>query len=251
MEYYITQENETTKLKTYVDLDYIDFEEKEMNRTLAWAFIKMHQSDENGWCHEDECLELYSVSDTLIEKVQETCHGHAVGIKIHDGWFEVYFYMDSAKGFENSVKEVLREANYISFEAAFTRDAKWDNYFHELLPDARASIQMQNREIVEALLCEDDDLSIARQVEHYCFFQTASQEARCTERMLDAGFVYKDKVEDKTSEYPYGVALTQKHDVLLETAESMSDTILDLIKPDHGVYTGWSTTLAVDIVEEA
>lgn len=247
MEYYITREKDTAPIKTYVDLQYSDFEAYDENKILAWAFIKMHQSDANGWCHEDECLDLFSLSDTLNKVLQERCQAHAVGIKIHEGWFELYFYMPQAKGFENSVKEVLRGANYTSFDVGSARDGKWNNYSHELLPDARQYIQMQNRETIEALLAESDDLSIVRDVEHYCFFQTKTQTTRFSERMQDKGFLYKEEVEDPSSEHPYGVALVQQHEVTMSAVEAVSDLIFQELKADHGIYAGWSTILGADV----
>lgn len=246
MEYYLAKEDDIS-VKTYVDLAYIDFELQDEKRIFAWVFVKMHKSDAQGWCHEDECLKLFELSDTINEKLQKSCEAVHVGIKIHEGWFELYFYLFQAKGFENSVRSVLKEAGYISFEVGSHKDTHWSSYYKDLLPDARQYIQMQNRETIEALLVEDDDLSIERDVEHYCFFQTTSQLERFSERMLDSGFIYKENVEEKESEYPYGVVLVKRHDVRFESVEAMSDTIFEVIRKDHGSYLGWSTVLGADV----
>ncbi|HFU73940.1 MAG TPA: DUF695 domain-containing protein, partial [Helicobacteraceae bacterium] len=198
------------------------------------------------WCYDDECLTLFSVSDSLNATLQKPCQAEPVGIKIHEGWFELYYYLESAKGFENSVKTILREAGYVSFEVGSAKDTKWSHYYQDLLPNARQQIQMQNRETIEALQVEDDDLSIVRDVEHYCFFQTQTQMLRFSDRMQSLGFLFKESVQEEHSEYPYGVVLIKEHDVEFDTVEAMSDTLFKALKEDHGTYLGWSTVLGAN-----
>nr|WP_226962198.1 ribonuclease E inhibitor RraB [Sulfurimonas marina] len=107
---------------------------------------------------------------------------------------------------------------------------------------------MQSRDVLEMLIDEDDDLTIARPVEHYVYFDTPTQRERYVKNLSLEGFEYKDDIDSE--DFENGVALVKTHQLLPEVVDEVVETIYESLQKDYGHYEGWSTTLANDLLED-
>jgi regulator of RNase E activity RraB len=166
------------------------------------------------------------------------------GAVIKEGWVEFYFYAPEPKRFENLTADVMKRHGGFAYERGSSRDGKWEMYLERLYPDGYAALRIQNRRTIESLLEAGDDLSLAREVEHYLFFQTKSALDRAVAFLSAHGFELKESIKDDESDYAYGAVLTKTEPIRPEEVEETTALLYDTSLQEHGHYEGWSTVLA-------
>ncbi len=232
---------EKSLINIEVDLDASDF--KEENPWLLSVFIKY-----DGISQElDGYEEFLETKESLIIALEHNDSAVYVGGRVVDGWSELYFYAPESKELSSLVSKILTPTNY-AYESNVVRDTKWNFYEVQLSPSELELHHIQSAKIIFLLEEEGDDLSIAREVEHYAVFDTSTQKERFIESALDIGFGFKDDIAN--DEYEHGVALTKIHMPREEELSKILEELYELIKKEHGFYEGWSTTLANDTDEE-
>jgi len=241
IEYYIIA-GEGSSVRTELEMDYIDHAPDEERPWLLWAFLKMKSTDEQGFATASELGDLQEATFALEEALASELDAVSVGQRYVEGWLELYFYAPSAKKFQTIVAETVGKRYMIDTGSA--KDAKWEHYRYTLYPDALMQQQIQSRHIIEELLEEEDDLSVARDVEHYLQFQTEANAKRAGERLSAMGFVFKEIVYDESSDYAYTLVVSRNHLIEMPLLEELARTMIEQSKKEHGIYVGWSTVLA-------
>lgn len=238
-EHYYKQED-GKKIATEVDLNAFAYSQR-----FSWlfsVFIKFDLEDKI----QEKYEEFLDTKASVIQSIELDEAAKYVGSRVVDGWTELYFYAKDSKDLGNKVSSVLTSLEY-PYEANVVKDSKWDFYNYNLYPTELESHHIQSRHVLEMLIDEDDDLSIARPVEHYVYFDTPTQKDRYVQNLSLEGFVYKDDIDSE--DFQNGVALVKIHELLPETLDKVVEEVYESLKKDHGYYEGWSTTLAADIEE--
>lgn len=224
-----------TKIETEVDIDIE--KEKKLYPWLFSVFIKVDAKDENSAGFEN----FLETKESLIIALEYEARAIYAGMRVVDGWSELYFYAKESKNLDSVVSNMLRD-NYYKYETSVVKDAKWDFYHKNLSPSDLEFLNIESSKIIFLLKEEGDDLSIAREVEHYASFDTATQKDRFIQKALDNGFRFKDDISSE--EFEHGVALVKEHNLMQESVDSIIKELYDLAKSEHGYYELWSTTLA-------
>lgn len=243
IEYYTYENEDGIAVKTETDLGLLDEDLQEYRPWLGWVFIKLHSPDEAGWCTTHECDLLLRLQNDLTERLKEQRDAINSGVRMQDGWLEVFFYLPTAKKFANSAAELMKGYGEYSFETGTSKDKNWNHYRHELYPDALMLQQIKSRIIVDELVAAGDDISQPREVEHYLFCQTQAQIDRVAEVLSTSGFVRKESI-DQEGEFSYGVILLKRHELTANSLVELTRELQKSVASEHGIYEGWSTTLA-------
>ncbi len=243
IEYYTYTNEDGKAVKTETDLGLLDEDLQEYRPWLGWVFIKIHSPDEAGWCSTPECDLLLGLQNDLTGLLKEQRDAINSGVRMQDGWLELFFYLPTAKKFANTAAEVMRGYGKYSFETGTSKDANWNHYRRELYPDALMLQQIKSRIIIDELLAAGDDLSQPREVEHYLFCQTEAQIGRVAEALSASGFVLKEMI-DQEGEFSYGVILRKSHELSEKSLMELTRGLQEAVQSEHGIYEGWSTTLA-------
>ncbi|MBN2894999.1 MAG: DUF695 domain-containing protein [Campylobacterales bacterium] len=220
--------------------NYLDEAPIKSHPWLLWCFIKLKYPQANGCWSDEEQERLLGLAES-IDAALEALDVLHVGVRVQEGWCELYYYAEQFKGFEATVAPLVQHAGY-SFEINAARDPKWELYRFTLTPDAKTLRKMQSLETLEALEAEGDDLSRPRAVEHYLFFQTAAQRDRAAEAL--EGFTCKEKTHNAKEEHAYGAVLEEVRALDDEGIFDAVSKMFELAQKEHGLYEGWSTTLA-------
>ena len=203
---------------------------------LISVFVKFNALHEDI----DAVEEFLEFKERVIKALEgETIY---IGMRVVDGWSEFYFYSKESKGIEQKVASIFSGSGYV-YEVSITRDNKWKFYYENLFPSDLEIFLIYSKKIVLQMMGEGDDLSLPREVEHYVSFDTASQKERFLQSIEEIGFKYKDDVDNK--ELAHAVAITKNHALDQDSLRDNIDTLLELIKKDHGRYELWSAPLAV------
>ncbi|MCX6062196.1 MAG: DUF695 domain-containing protein [Campylobacterales bacterium] len=235
IEYYEQADEEGQNYRIEVDLSLVD-EVPDLEKSwLLWLFVKVANSEDT---------EFIGFRDDLIVTLDAQVEAVYAGTIVKDGWCELYFYASTSKKFENITSDVMARHSKYAYERGSSRDTKWEMYQERLYPEPFDLISIQSRHTLEALLEEEDDLTIPREVEHYFFFQTPTALQRFEASMISDGFTLKEHINDEESDYVYGVTLTKMESVTPEQVNETTSTLYELVMQEHGHYEGWSTVLS-------
>ncbi len=226
-----------------LESSYIDDAPLQEYPWLLWLFIKLKKVEDDGLWSEKEQEDLLQIIDKLQGEYESIDVQH-VGYKVQEGWLELYYYAPQGKRFQTIASDILKPYGYV-FETGSVRDSKWDNYRYELYPNHKTILYIQSMETINALKDEEDDLSKERGCEHYLFFQLDSQRQRVIDKLEDMGFTCKEETYNSKEEFAYGAVMVKSHNVQEETIHQIVDELDELATKEHGIYEGWSTTVAL------
>lgn len=220
----------------------IEFEivEDKCDKAYPWLyslFIKV-DTTKNSEAYEN----FLETKEAIIISLTYNDLAKYVGMRMVDGWSELYFYARDGKNIDAIVSNMLKD-NYFKYETSIVKDLKWDFYHKNLYPSELEFIYIDSAKIISELEEEGDDLSIKRDVEHYASFDTATQRDRFIKAALDAGYSYKDDISSE--EFDYGVALVREQIVTKEAIFETAKELYELAKKERGYYELWSTTLCL------
>lgn len=209
---------------------------------MLWAYAPLSASDPTE--HEQEALRSVV---TELETRLELAHGAVfAGMRLVEGWAELYFYAVFAKGAETKVRDAFAKHGFPPIEYGTFRDAKHAFFHDNLAPDAFADAQLKSREIIAQLRAAGDDLAQSRPVEHYLFFQTASAMQRAADQLAAhmASALRMETGLEAEDEFAHGLMIELEHACTLDALEHAVRPLVDTALRDHGVYLGWSTEMA-------
>lgn len=216
-----------------VELDAYDL--RKQNSWLFSVFIKYDASKEN-----EDFYQFLETKESLIRALEHGVEALYVGMRVVDGWSELYFYAADSKELDSIVKKQLSDTGYI-YESNVVRDSKWDFFHKHLFPTELELHHIQSSKIIFLLLEEGDSLTDIREVEHYVVFDTPSQKQRFLDKVLDQGYSFKDDLSSE--EYEHGVALVKEHNVTFDEVKAVVEELYGFIKKEKAYYEGWSTVL--------
>lgn len=220
----------------------IEFEivEDKCDKAYPWLyslFIKV-DTTKNSEIYEN----FLETKEAVIISLTHNGLAKYVGMRMVDGWSELYFYARDGKNIDAIVSNMLKD-NYFKYETSIVKDLKWDFYHKNLYPSELEFIYIDSAKIISELEEEGDDLSVAREVEHYASFDTTTQRDRFIKAALAAGYSFKDEISSE--EFDYGAALIKEHNLLKESIKSAAKELYELAKKERGYYELWSTTLCL------
>lgn len=212
---------------------------------MLWAFAPLQSPGSGGGCSKEERETLDAIKTRLSEVLELRNGALYAGMRIQEGWAELYYYAAWSKGAEQQFRDLFKQHGYERIEFGANRDTH-QTFFHDTLcPDAYELQQVKNREIMTELKASGDDLNVARPVEHYLFFRTESAMQRAAMALAqEEGYIETGLKEE--GRYPHGLMFEREHACTFEALEAVTNILIDLADKEHGYYRGWSTVLGGD-----
>lgn len=234
IEYYTLVDEDDVSSRIEVDLSLIEKAPDVQRPWLLWLFVKEPDGENESFV---------AFRDELAEVLEDQMEAVYAGTITKDGWSELYFYGETPKKFENLTSDVMAQHAGYPYERGSSKDTKWEMYLERLYPEPFALIGIQNRDTIAALVAAGDDLNIAREVEHYLFFQTPTALERFATSMISYGYSTKEYIGCTEDEYAYGVTLSKSQEVTPVHIEECTSLLFELVLQEHGRYEGWSTIM--------
>ena len=219
-----------------VEVNLAAGEYKSDNPWLLSVFVKYDGIDDKSDAYE----EFLETKESLIIAVEYEDKAKYLGSRMVDGWSEFYFCTSISKEFDSLVSAILKDSGYV-FESNVVRDTKWGFYELQLFPTELEFAHIQSDKIIFLLEEEGEDLTIARDVEHYVSFETPTQKNRFINTLDLDGFTFKDEISSE--EFEHGAALVKNHAVTEDEVRKVVNELFEAVKKENGYYEGWSTTL--------
>jgi len=211
---------------------------------MLWAFAPLKSFDEaRGTCGEAERETLDTIKTTLGDALELRNGALYAGMRLQEGWAELYYYAAWSKGAERQFRDTFKRHGYAQIEYGASRDTHHAFYHDALYPDPFEYQQAKSAEIIAELAAAGDDLARERPVEHYLFFQTRTAMQRAAVSLAAEGVRIETDLEEE-GEYPHGLLYECTHACTPEALETVTMPLIETVLEAHGVYVGWSTGLA-------
>ena len=209
---------------------------------MLWAFAPLKEAEEAGGCSAPEWERLAAIEAALTDRLELRNGALYAGMRLQEGWAEMYYYAAWSKGAEQQFRDVFKQFGYERIEYGASRDTHQAFYRETLYPDAHELQQARSREIIGELAEAGDDLTVPRAVEHYLFFQTETAMRRAAAHLAETGRV--EVGLEGEGRFPHGLALTCEHACTEAALTEVTAPLIALAEQEYGFYMGWSTTLA-------
>jgi regulator of RNase E activity RraB len=220
----------------YIEVDMNAYAYIKKFSWLFSVFVKFDALDETNAGFE----EFLETKESLIIALEHNDTAKYVGMRVVDGWSELYFYSDDSKELDSIVAKMLKPSSYI-YESSVVKDSKWDFHYKNIFPTELELCHIESEKIIFLLQEENENLEIARDVEHYVSFDVPTQKNRFINTLTLEGFSVKDEIDSE--EFANGVALVKNHAVTSEEVRKVVEELFAVLKKSQGYYEGWSTTL--------
>lgn len=157
-----------------------------------------------------------------------------------------------------------------SFTLETTADPEWDTYFKKLYPDERQQRWMADRQLVDFMESQGDQLAVPRQVDFTAFFPTEEDRDLYLNDALECGFqpepegnpsIYAEDGSDEKEnadegasldpsgsdgsdqqalDLPFSLTVVRETAVDLDTISELTEHLCELALKHNGLFDGWA-----------
>jgi hypothetical protein len=137
------------RASVYVDLAFESVAPLPQTSKLAWLWIRLNHSREDGLSSDEEFEALCDFEDELEGLIGRRSSSIYVGRITTLGRREFYFYVTKAFEFATLVNILLEARPEYSFQVGEKADEQWRHYFKTLLPGPGGWEQIKKRRSTE------------------------------------------------------------------------------------------------------
>lgn len=153
----------------FVDLGALDMLPIKTHSLMAYVSVKMNVPRDDGLSSNDEYDQLVAIEDAL-EKLCVDGKVVYVGRCTSDGLRDFYFYIGSEVVWHDRVEACMRSFPSYQYRIGSRADPDWYTYRSYLYPSDTNLQSIQNRRVCDTLERNGDDLSVARDIDHWAEF---------------------------------------------------------------------------------
>src|SRR6185503_3201335 len=159
--------------------------------TAAYLRLWMNDPRPDGLSSQEEFDTLVAIEDALKAEIEPGDMTIYVGRNTSSGRRDFFFYTRDGDAFRASASAAL--ANFAAYKAeiGMRPDADWDVYFNFLYPNDNEKQRMSNRDVVEALRREGDNVQKPRQIDHLILLADREQADAVAKAVAGLGFTRK------------------------------------------------------------
>ena len=203
--------------------------------------VKMKKPREDGLRNEEEAEALFALEDLLVEELRSKHEALYVARALAYGFSEYFFYVPAARrDAKATIQALTPRAKPYELEWFDEDDADWEKYV-ELFPNVYALQTIRNRALIARMTELNDQLEVARMIDHLAFFPSREQ-AEAASKALSAADFQVDAVSAPTDdESAWGLEFHREDSCEGETPDEFCFEIIDLVAPHEGEYDGWGS----------
>lgn len=223
----------------------ISMEMDEMEYThpiVAFVKAKLKEPNEHGLLSESEEAEILFMEDKLEAAMIKFRIGKYVGRILSDGYVTFLYYVQFTYNWPDFIEFALNEHTDYEVSNGHQEDREWNYYKKLLYPTAKEWQLIQNHKVCEQLKTKEDNLYLARAIEHKAFFsQDESQKDVLIGKLESEGFKVQSELESEEGIKGFSFYRIDKpfyHDIDALTLE-----LIDLLEAHGASYDGWETSV--------
>ena len=224
-----------------LNMDLIHTSPQALKPFIVITGITSKNCGDDGFPHDDELERLYQISDAAEEVIASKTTHVMAGTFTQKCQRLSYLYVRDTTGLRQALTTLYKDKYSVSqYYINIKEDREWKAYREFLYPNEVILEDMANRDVLISLLKAGDDLSKARQVDHWLYFPSDKSRKAFITFAKKQGFKIEEtgKAEGKLS-FKLRISRTDKVD-----PSSINALTLELkkeAKKQGGEYDGWET----------
>ncbi|MBP9890599.1 MAG: DUF695 domain-containing protein [Planctomycetes bacterium] len=219
----------------------------EVERRISLRVATQLQSPDDSGLQERNEDDASRLEDDLEETLRARMDAVYIGRITHSGLREFYFYASGSQGVLQAAREVERRHPEYKLEAGSAPDNKWDQYLQVMYPAPDVLRSMHNQKVLAALAEHGDDLSKAREVDHYAHFGSPEARTEFRRKIAEKGFAMRRELntaDEESEALPFGLIVYRQHMVDAQTIDLITAELEALAQKYEGRYDGWESPVS-------
>ena len=160
---------------------------------IAFVKVKLKTPNERGLLSEEEQPEIAYMEDKLEASLIKFRIGKYVGRVISDGYVTFLYYLQFTYNWQDFLEYALDEFESYEISSGFQEDEAWNYYQKLLYPSPREWQIIQNHKVCDQLRAKEDNLHLARAIEHKVFFENEDKKEALKKVLSDEGFKLQEE----------------------------------------------------------
>jgi regulator of RNase E activity RraB len=227
---------------TTLNMDLVKHAPKKDLPYLLITGVTFINCTNDGFPNKDEFNNLYKVSDNVQEIVARLNKMELVGTFTYQCERLDHIYISDTTQIRSKLIELYNSkfSNY-KYYINIKRDDNWDAYLKFLYPNEETQEYMSNQKVIEQLKAGGDNLTKARQVDHWLYFANANDRDLFEKSIVNNGYKIENKEKLDNSDKPYELQISRTDKVDPESINVITLNLRRKAKQLNGDYDGWET----------
>lgn len=227
---------------TTLNMDLVKYAPKKELPFILITGATFTNCTNDGFPNKDEFNKLYELSDDALAVVSKLTKMEIAGTFTYQCQRLDYIYISDTTKIRSKLIDLYKTkySNY-KYYINIKLDKNWDAYLKFLYPNEETQEYMSNQKVIQQLMAGGDNLTKARQVDHWLYFSTANERDLFEKSIVNSGYKIESKEKIGNSNRPYKLHISRTDKV---DPESINEITLDLkrkARQMNGEYDGWET----------
>ena len=208
----------------------------------GWFRLDFLNPEENGFPSPHEIERNNEIEDSM-ESLIENLGGVYAGIITTNGGFNMIFYMKETEKIEKAIESLMREDfSEYEYRLGFKEDSEAESYFKLLYPSIYEYQSILNQRVLRQLDEQNDDHSVAREIDHYIVIPTEEMKSIIEERLKEMNYEIKESQFREDTE-SYHLSFSRVDSVESEMIDSITWELVELTQEHNASYDGWGCVI--------
>lgn len=211
---------------------------------VLWVSIKIENPREDGLSSTEESKVLWKMEDEIVELLQGIDKALFIGRLTSDGERTLYFYLGKNNKHNKNISNIMKKYSSYKYQFGIEEDKEWNGYFNFLYPTPINFQQITNRQVIDSLEKNGDDLTKPRAVFHWIYFTNENDQNIFIKKIEHLSFKIENRIFDKDDkDRPYGVEISRVDKVDAQSVHDYTGELFKFAQKSNGDYDGWETSV--------
>ncbi len=207
---------------------------------IAFVKVKLKEPNEKGLISSNEEPEISFLEDKLEASLIKFRIGKYVGRIFSDGYVTFLYYLQFTYNWQDFLDFALDEHATYEMTTAYQDDSEWNYYKNLLYPNAKEWQIIQNHKVCDALKLKEDNLHLARAIEHKAYFSDENRKEEVISKLEEDGF----KIQlDISKEGVTGISFYRIDKPFYTDIDELTLSLIDTLEAYGASYDGWETSV--------
>ena len=207
---------------------------------IAFVKVKLKEPNERGLISTSEEPEINFLEDKLEASLIKFRIGKYVGRIFSHGYVTFLYYLQFTYNWQDFLDFALDEHTTYEMTTAYQDDSEWNYYKNLLYPNAKEWQIIQNHKACDALKLKEDNLHLARAIEHKAYFSDESRKEEVISKLEEDGFKIQS---DITKEGVNGICFYRIDKPFYTDIDELTLYLIDILEAYEASYDGWETSV--------
>ncbi len=206
--------------------------------------VPLLRPTENGLRGAAELNAMGELEDNIVANLGQAIDSIYVGRVVHDSETTFYFYLPRLSGEElERIPEHAGNLGNYQMEWSVEEDEEWGYCTEFLAPDVFSHQLISNRRLLNHMREAGDQVNVAREVDHFAYFDSQESAEKARKALQTAGFEVQEVRGCVENDHRWDLGFRRLDVPGNGGADQFVEQIFDLLDPFEGIYDGWGTPM--------